>query len=446
MEIFDAVNLICGVNGERNSVKAFSANDTAKALRMIWLSSRPQDPLKNWLQANRTLFQRIQVIFLAKRMSFKGIERFSLQINLTFMASEARDVINVFHGSASRSFADGTVAFYASAVVIWFGVGLMHWLNQQVGECVNLRFLIDHRQTLHRRAVAAHAVDVRCVKWVVWARRHLRRWTGVDGFIDGLVGGWILWRRPVNSVVIRVSLIFHLMMMIGRHISDTILVIIGRRQNRCRITVWASITVSSPTKFTVRRTYRTGRRRKFFIILIMLSVDVEGRRRSNVRIDQLARLINLILTKILVELHFLPVRIKVLVKLHDLFPMFQRFLLQLKFDSVVKRRLAEFSLILGVCVNVRIVGRCSDQWRVRWLANLADVLASWDEWCAAVARCFMLKLEIHLNFILSMFKITFRRTIQTLRSETARRFPENVIKFQTFKFTQNTQSTIFLLT
>lgn len=370
MKIFDAVNLICGIDREWDSVQAFPANNARETLRMIWFASRPQDPLENRFLTNGTFLKRVQVIFFAKRLSFKRVKRFSLQINLTFMASEARDVINILHGCTSRRFADNTFAFCTDSVIIRLGICLVHWLNQQVGERVNFWFLVG-RQTLHGRAVAAQTINIRCVKWIVWAWRHLRRWTGIDGLVDWLISRWVLRRRSVNSVVVRISLIFHLihlidlihlmMMMIGRHVSDVKLVVYGRRQNCRRITVWAAIAVGRSTQFTVRWTDGAGRRRKFFVILFMFSVDVERWRWwDDVWVNQLVRLINLILTKILVELHFLPVRIKVLIELHNLLSMFQRFFLQLQFNSIVKCRLAKLSFVLRVCINVRIVRWCAD--------------------------------------------------------------------------------------
>lgn len=41
VKIFDAVNLICGINGERNAIQTFAANNATETFRMIWFAGGP---------------------------------------------------------------------------------------------------------------------------------------------------------------------------------------------------------------------------------------------------------------------------------------------------------------------------------------------------------------------------------------------------------------------
>lgn len=392
------MNLIGCVDGERNAVQAFPADDAREAPRMVRLPGGPEDALEDRLLAHRALLQRVQVVLLAERLPLQRVERLALQVDLTLMASEAGDVINVLHGGAAGRFAHDAAALHARPVRVRLGVRLMHRLHQQVGERVHLRLLIDDRQSLHGRAVAANAVAVRRVHRVVGARRHLRWRTGIDGLVNGLVRGGVLRRRPVDAVIVGVSLVLHLLlleMMRGGHIPDAVLVVVGRWQDGRRVPVGASVPVGRASQLAVGGTDGAGRRREFLVVL-RVDVDVQRRRRrDDVGVNQLAGLINLILTKILVKLHLLPVGVHVLVVLQDLLAVLQRFLLQLQLHRVIERRLAQLSLVLRVGVDVRLVRRgAADQRRVRRLANLANVLASGNERRAAIARCLMLKLFI----------------------------------------------------
>lgn len=79
---------------------------------MIGLAGCPQNALQNWFQANRTFFQRLQVIVFAKRLPFQSIKWFSLQIDLAFGASETRNVINLIHGRAAAALAQDAFATF----------------------------------------------------------------------------------------------------------------------------------------------------------------------------------------------------------------------------------------------------------------------------------------------------------------------------------------------
>lgn len=116
MEILNAMVLVCGVHGERHAVQTLVAHHTAEATRMVWLARRTQNALQNRLHANRTLFQRVQVVLLAARLAVERVERLSLQVDLALATREARYVVDLLHGRASRRLAHHSLAaLHASA-------------------------------------------------------------------------------------------------------------------------------------------------------------------------------------------------------------------------------------------------------------------------------------------------------------------------------------------
>lgn len=52
MKIFDAMNLICGVDCKWNTVQALATHDAAEAGRVIGLASGTQDTLQDRFHAN----------------------------------------------------------------------------------------------------------------------------------------------------------------------------------------------------------------------------------------------------------------------------------------------------------------------------------------------------------------------------------------------------------
>lgn len=127
VKIFDAVNLICGINSEWNAVQTFTTDNTSEALRMIWFASGSENSFQYWFLAYRTLFQCVQIIILTIWLPIQRIEWLSLQINLALMACEAANVVNFIHGCATGCFTENTsIAFDTNPVIICVRIRLMH--------------------------------------------------------------------------------------------------------------------------------------------------------------------------------------------------------------------------------------------------------------------------------------------------------------------------------
>lgn len=62
MEVFDAVDAVGSIDGERDSVEALMANDAREALRMIRLSCRSQDPVQDGFGTDAALFQAVLLV------------------------------------------------------------------------------------------------------------------------------------------------------------------------------------------------------------------------------------------------------------------------------------------------------------------------------------------------------------------------------------------------
>ncbi len=144
MEILNAMDLIGRINRKRNPIQALSTHHTSEALWMIRLASGPQNPLQNRLKANRTFLQRIQIIILTIWLPIQRVKRFSLQIYLALLACEATDVIHLIHCCAAGSLSDDpAIALDTDAITITVRIGLVHRLDQEVGQGIHLRLLID---------------------------------------------------------------------------------------------------------------------------------------------------------------------------------------------------------------------------------------------------------------------------------------------------------------
>lgn len=101
MKIFNAVDLICGVNCEGNSVEAFAADDAAEATRVIWLACCTQYSVQNWQMALAALLQSVCIVSLTQRLAIDSVEGQSLQLQSTLAAREAVDVVKPTHGTAT---------------------------------------------------------------------------------------------------------------------------------------------------------------------------------------------------------------------------------------------------------------------------------------------------------------------------------------------------------
>lgn len=192
VEIFDAVNLVGGIDGERDSVERFATDYAGEALRMVRLTRGPENSLEDWLQTHGTLFQRIEVVFLAVGLSVEGVEGLTLQIDLTLLAGEASDVVDLVHCRAAVVFANYAVATFDADPVRIRILNVVHRLYQQIGQSVNGFFWSMIAVMLVRcagyhaviRAVDAPRVDVRRVEGIVGSAGHLTGGTWIYWFVD----------------------------------------------------------------------------------------------------------------------------------------------------------------------------------------------------------------------------------------------------------------------
>lgn len=161
VEIFNAMDLVRGINGEWYPIKTFTANHAAKTLRMIGFPSGPQNSVQNRLGANATLLQSVQIILFAVRVAFKRIKRFPLKINRALVTGKTFRVVDLIHRGATAVFPHDLQkqrinhaliewgrlhylipAFDADPVHVPFRFPA-HPLNQHVGESVYLLFLVN---------------------------------------------------------------------------------------------------------------------------------------------------------------------------------------------------------------------------------------------------------------------------------------------------------------
>lgn len=196
MKIFDAVNPIGRVDGERDPVETLPADDAAETGGMVRFAGRPKDPIEDRFRTHRTLLEGVQIVLFAVRLSVQGVERFTLQIDGAPSADETFNVINSLHGGAAGALSqDFLSAFRAGPVrlglpaVSRLSSSVPHGPDEQVGQRVHLRL-----SPLGLRGSPVHRV--------LGPRGHLTRRSRVDRLVKRLVGRGSL-RSAVTGVLRR---------------------------------------------------------------------------------------------------------------------------------------------------------------------------------------------------------------------------------------------------
>lgn len=201
VEIFDAVDLVGRIDGERNSVEGFATYDAREALRMVGFSGGSEDAFENRLQTDGALFERVEIVFLAVGFPVQSVEWLALQIYLTLLASEASNVEDLVHGRAAGIFSDNAfAALDARAKVIGeefvkrIGIlHIVHGLDKQVGQLVNFVLLRNMLTVLLLGqhgiigTVDATGIYVRSVQRIVGPSGHLAGGTWINRFVDRFV-------------------------------------------------------------------------------------------------------------------------------------------------------------------------------------------------------------------------------------------------------------------
>ena len=124
-------------------------------------------------------------------------------------------MIDLLHGRAARRLAQHSLAtFGANAVMIVAAPFFrLHAGHQEIGERVHFAFGGRH-----------FAAILTAVQRVSGARGHLTGWAGIDGLIDGLVGGGVLGAGPVDAVVVGI----HLPLVVTHHVAAHLEVVVER--------------------------------------------------------------------------------------------------------------------------------------------------------------------------------------------------------------------------
>ena len=111
MEILDAVNLVCGINGEGYSVKAGFADDASETAWVVRLAGGSQDPVQDGLEALAALLQCVRVVGLTQGLVvWSPVEWLVEQTCVTLGAGEALHVVEPPHGPATRALSDDSLA------------------------------------------------------------------------------------------------------------------------------------------------------------------------------------------------------------------------------------------------------------------------------------------------------------------------------------------------
>lgn len=130
VKVVDAVDLVVGVNRERNAVQTFLAHDARETIRMIRLAGGTKNSFQNWLLTNAALFQGIQIALFTEGIAFHRIERLSTKFLMALETCETLDVVDHFHGGAATTLAHDLLAtFVAHSEKVGFN-GVLHALNE----------------------------------------------------------------------------------------------------------------------------------------------------------------------------------------------------------------------------------------------------------------------------------------------------------------------------
>lgn len=130
VKTLNAMYLICSVNSEWYTVQTLSTNNAGEASRMIRFTSSSQYSVQYRCGTNTAFFQSIEIVFFTVGLSFQRVERFSLQINLTYKATKAAYMENFVHRWASSSLSFNlATALRANAVYITVFTVICHSLD-----------------------------------------------------------------------------------------------------------------------------------------------------------------------------------------------------------------------------------------------------------------------------------------------------------------------------
>ena len=109
MEIFNAMDLVCRIHSEGNSIQTFVADNTDETVWVIGLACCSQDSVQDWGEAFAAFLQGVGVVSLAEWVAIYRVEWKTLQATVALRAGEAKDVIQSAHGAAARPFTNNPI-------------------------------------------------------------------------------------------------------------------------------------------------------------------------------------------------------------------------------------------------------------------------------------------------------------------------------------------------
>ena len=67
VEVINAVDLVCSVHSEGNSIQTLGADHAGETVGMIWLASSSENSVKYWLETFAAPLQSVEIICLTQR-------------------------------------------------------------------------------------------------------------------------------------------------------------------------------------------------------------------------------------------------------------------------------------------------------------------------------------------------------------------------------------------
>ena len=67
VEVINAVDLVCSIHSEGNSIQTLGADHAGETVGMIWLASSSENSVKYWLETFAASLQSVEIICLTQR-------------------------------------------------------------------------------------------------------------------------------------------------------------------------------------------------------------------------------------------------------------------------------------------------------------------------------------------------------------------------------------------